>query len=208
MKNIVIVLLFTLSSVNGQSVSSTHLYLKSGYFIPAKESFRENYDQNFFISDLNFPASLGFGLSILHPHHEGFFYNFEIQKIQNQLMSNKEIHFNQIPFSLGGKWFSKSNWINDVNFYAGTNFILCWSYFTGSYSITDDQGIEFGPREDVDHFFGYGIGINGGFLFDISDNKFIGLDLNYDFIQNGIAEEGGLGNIGGVHISISLGVSL
>ncbi|MCK5078050.1 MAG: hypothetical protein KAR38_16825, partial [Calditrichia bacterium] len=64
MKNIQVVffLLFLLIfNVNAQNVAKSKIYLKSGYFMPFKESFRVNYNQSLFVSNVDFPMSLGIG---------------------------------------------------------------------------------------------------------------------------------------------------
>jgi hypothetical protein len=203
----IVLISLSLSQLSAQSFSKSNLYLKSGYFIPSKESFRENYDQNFFISDLSFPISMGIGLSI--PYANALFLNFEIQKIQSQLTSSKLFQINQIPFSLGGKYYFDSIFSNTlIEPYIGANLIFYWSYFSNIYILSDRSGNQIGPVEETDHYFGYGIGLLSGLSMNISDNHFLGIEINYYINNHGTVDNGGLGNIGGLLIAITLGIQL
>lgn len=200
MKNakILIVLIFlTLSQAIGQPLAPTQGYMKSGYFHPFQKSLYDNQSQD--LLNLNFPFSLGLGLSIHNPHHKGFYYNLEIQ-LQSKADSKTEVR--QVPFFIGGKYLLGAESANRFHFYGGANLILCWSCFT-----SNAEGNEVEERKD-DHIWGYGIGANLGLIFDISDAVFIGLDLNSNFLVSREEDKYDYGDIKGVDVSLVLGIGL
>jgi hypothetical protein len=195
------------SGLQAQSNLKNNLYIKFGYFTPAKESYRTNYDQSFFISDNKFPLSFGVGISI--PYSDKFFFNFEINKIQNGLTSSDKFHLNQIPLSIGGKYYLSSLFYGSlIKPYIGASFNFYWSYFSSWYIKVDENGGELGVADETDHYFGYGIAFHLGTPIFRSNRFYSGFEITYDLNHHGVVQKGGLGNIGGFLFGLTFGLDL
>ncbi len=207
MKKTIILLLFLLcipfniysqnENINKPALS---FFIKTGYYIPAKESFRKNYDQYIAFGKIEFPMSLHVGTN--YNLFSNTFFTLELSRIQNYLESNNFISISIMPAHLGLKYYFDNLSYLNINPYIGFSLGYYWAYFSIEKFPWNDQGMILGELDESQNYFGLGAKLSVGIDYKISNGSSLGLNFDYDYCKVGELNKGGLGNIGGLLISL------
>ncbi len=179
--------------------------LESGYFIPAKESFRKNYDQSLFVGTENIPVSLGVDIAIRVEPRGLVFLN--LKRVNNTLASSKDFQLAVIPAIVGYRyqlippWRSLGTW----SMVGGVGVGFYWAQFRAEYSVTQNDPTPLRTETETEDYFGFGGQVHAGLEKMLGPSMILGLTAAYDITYVGEAEKGKLGNIGGYFFSIKIG---
>ena len=210
---ILILLILYPSFINAQIDKNTYskigLNIKTGYYIPSKESFRKNYEQYLVFGNSKIPLSLGIGIDYFLS--DKFAVSAEFSRIQNKINSNPDISLSLMPVQVGLKYYFNNKFIrfSSLNPYLGAAIGYYWARFSIKklpWSIED--GTMVGELEESINYFGFGVNLKGGFNFKLTSLIILGFEIGYDINKVGDVEKGGLGNTGGFLFSIYSSIRL
>jgi outer membrane protein W len=174
-----------------------HIALETGYSIPAKESFRSNYDQSLFVTNVHAPFSMA--LEIGYPLSETVDAILTLERKNYHLASTDDISIAVMPALIGLQYHFSKDQINFGKFspYAGLCAGWYWARFSAQLPVTQQDPTILELRDESMSYFGFGTQINIGVDDPLSDHVSLGLDVRYDINSLGSVDEGGLGNLGG-----------
>jgi len=187
----------------------TSLYVESGYFIPSKESFRGNYDQALFIGTADIPLSFGIGIQYFVSRSSCLYLDLRI--IKNLLASNEDISLTITPIVFGLYYYLPTKIINLGKFkpYSGIGVGFCRAEFNTKYLVTDESSPEpIGVAEGTQEYLGPNLKLTLGIGYQLGSTTSLGIALNYDINHTGTADEGGLGNVGGLLSTVKFTIGL
>lgn len=211
-KNIFIILMLLVIIFQdglSQDKNGSELYIELGYFVPSKESYRNNYQPClFFIGDYNLPIALGMGFQYGISNNKALF--FQSKLLRNQLESDRETSIVTIPLIFGFRYYLPLDKIDDSNtkIFIGAGAGYYFTFFASKYFRTAVTGEVLGEYVDVLNYNGVGINLESGMEYLLSKRTSISFVINYDITRNSKTETGGLGNIGGLLFSGRLSFNL
>jgi len=193
----VITVRICLSQESTTADRAMHIALETGYSIPAKESFRANYDQSVFVTNVHAPFSMALEIGYpLSPSVDGI---VTLERKNYHLASTDDISIAVMPALIGLQYRFSKDQINFGKFspYAGLCAGWYWARFSTPLLVTQQDPTILEIRDESTNYFGFGTQINIGVDDPLSDHVSLGLDVRYDINSLGSVDDGGLGNLGG-----------
>lgn len=210
---IVIVLLIILGTTSPLISQPQYpsFYVESGYFIPSKESFRGNYDQALFIGTAHIPLSFGIGIQYFVARSSCLYLDLRI--VKNLLASDEDISLIITPIVFGLYYYLPTKIINlgKLKPYSGIGVGFCRAEFNTKYidRITDESSADpEGATWETQEYFGPNVKLTLGIDYQLGSTTLLGIVLNYDINKIGAADEGGLGNVGGLLSAVKFTIGL
>ncbi|MGH7595581.1 MAG: hypothetical protein ACREOI_04475 [bacterium] len=207
MKNLlsVCILFLLIITANGVSQGLTpdnekaEIYLETGYFTPAKKSFRKNYNQALFISKINLPLSAGIGFRYFMT--ENTCLHLSVKRINSLLESNEDISLAVMPVAIGVQYYFLRDFFGSKNskLYFGSDVGFYWARFSAELIQTSEfDPAPIGTIKEARNYYGIGFIVRAGLDHTLSHSLLLGLSLSYDSNHLGRIEDGGVGNLGGL----------
>ncbi|MCI0694283.1 hypothetical protein L0337_20030 [candidate division KSB1 bacterium] len=210
MKNLLSACILLLLSITENGVSQgltldnekAEIYLETGYFTPAKKSFRKNYDQALFISKINIPLSAGIGFRYFMT--ENACLHLSVKRINSILESNEDVTLAVMPVAVGVQYYLLRNFFGSKNsgLYFGSDIGFYWARFSADLIQTSEfDPTPIGLIKEARNYYGIGVAVRAGLDHMLSHSLLLGLSLSYDSNHLGRIEEGGVGNLGGLLVT-------
>lgn len=185
--------------------SGVEISVKTGMDYRFKESFRNSYDQTLFCSEKEIPLSIGLDAEYLLWDDIGI--AVEHDWTRYTLSTNDKIYMNFLSTIILGRYYfgQYTSKYKDLNPYLelGLGYYLI-DLNTYNFWI-DELGTELGPYEKSQLYQGLGLRVGFGLKKYMSEKMFIGIRINSELNYLGKADEGGLGNMGGLSAVVNLG---
>jgi hypothetical protein len=171
--------------------------LELGYYSPAKESFRMNYDQSLVFGSVSVPISLG--LEFDRPVSAQTDLFLALRRINHQLKSENDITLALMPVTLGIHYYIPKDGIALSGWtpYLTTGLEFHWTRFSTSYLYTQTDPTVLGVVSTSQSYFGYGVMFGVGIDHPWGKLLSSSFGIDYDVNRLGSVDEGGLGNVGG-----------
>jgi outer membrane protein with beta-barrel domain len=175
----------------------TKLGVELGYYSPAKESFRLNYDQSLFFGSAGVPISLGLEFDKSISGQTDLF--LAIRRINHQLKSENDITLALMPVTLGIHYYIPKDVLALTGWtpYLATGLEFHWTRFSAITVYTQSDPTPLGLISTTQSYFGYGITFGLGIEHPWNNLLSSSFGIDYDVNRLGSADEGGLGNVGG-----------
>lgn len=187
---------------------TTRVAIEFGYYSPARESFRKNYDQCFFLGSSGVPIALGVEIDYPLSAHTDLF--LSVSRINHQLKSHKAFTLALMPATMGIHYYIPKRFIDLTGWtpFLGTGLEFWWTRFSATYLVTQNDPTPLLEVNSTESYLGYGITFGLGIEHPLGDIFSSSFGVNYDVSRLGSADEGGLGNLGGFLFAARLTVNL
>src|ERR1041384_671297 len=163
----------------------TQVALELGYFSPAKETFRNNYDQRLVFGSVSAPIAVG--IEIDKPVFRDMDVTLNVRRINHRLKSNDEFSLALMPATLGIRYVvptgaqGRASW--KPYFGAGAEFY--WARFGATYLVTQQTPDPVGIASESQNYFGYGLSLGVGVDHPLGDVISWSVGVNYDINRLG-----------------------
>jgi hypothetical protein len=185
----------------------TRLAIELGYYSPARESFRLNYEQSLFAGSASVPVSLG--LELDRPLSAQTDLYLAIRRINHRLKSDNDVSLALMPVTLGIHYYIPKDFISLSGWtpYIGAGAEFYWTRFSSTYLATQNDPTPLAEVSTTDNFLGYGVDLGLGIEHPWGEVFSSSFGIDYDVNRLGFSDEGGLGNVGGFLFHARLAIS-